>query len=237
MGLFNSGNTLNSENKMQSDIERLKNNGAEENAILGALGAFLFALAGGALWILLDRVGFVAGLSGFVAVIAAVKGYTVFGKKISKKGLVISVIMAFLVLILAWYITLTWDVHSAYKEWFAEGEIERVPSFFECFLIAFRFLSDKSIALSYLGTLGLGLLFAVIGSVSYIAKYSKALKAAETTPPAGSANYNYNYDYNYNTAADPAAPESRADPQDYTADQIREDAPETPAAAENTFNQ
>ena len=45
----------------------------KEKVFVGALGAFLFALGGGVMWFLLDQVGFLAGISGVVAVIAAVR--------------------------------------------------------------------------------------------------------------------------------------------------------------------
>lgn len=61
--------------------------------------------------------------SGLIGVICAFKGYEVFAKKLSKFGCIISVVMALLVIILAWYCCLAKDVYSAYQSWFADGEM------------------------------------------------------------------------------------------------------------------
>ena len=76
----------------------------EENVLAGVVGAFLFALVGGALWFVLYQIGYLAAISGLVGVICAIKGYSFFSKKESTKGVVIATIMAVLVLVIAWYL-------------------------------------------------------------------------------------------------------------------------------------
>ena len=46
----------------------------EENVLFGVVGAFLFALVGGALYYILYQIGYLAGISGLIGVICAIKG-------------------------------------------------------------------------------------------------------------------------------------------------------------------
>ena len=156
----------------------------QENVAAGLVGAFLFGLAGGIVWVLLSLVGFFAALSGFVGVICAVKGYEIFAKKLSVKGVVFSVIIAFLILVLAWYLCLSLDILNAYKEWYAAGEVDVVPTYGQCVQIAPIFLTDPEVAVSYFVNLGLGLLFALIGCFSYIRNLVHTLKAEKAAAEA-----------------------------------------------------
>ena len=105
---------------------------AKENVLAGIVGAFLFSLVGGLLWFLLDRVGFIAGISGIVGVIAANRGYSFFAKATSKKGIILSTVIALLVLVLAWYLCFSLDLAQAYEMWFENGEVDYLPTYFEC---------------------------------------------------------------------------------------------------------
>ena len=80
-----------------------------ENVLFGIVGAFLFSLVGGVLYYLLYQMGYLAALSGLVGVICAITGYSFFAKKESTKGTVISVIIAALVLVAAWYLCVASD--------------------------------------------------------------------------------------------------------------------------------
>lgn len=156
---------------------------AHENVSAGIIGAFLFSLAGGILWYVLYQVGFLAGISGVVGVFAAVRGYSFFAKGQSVKGVVISVIVAVLVLIIAWYLCLGTDVYNAYKDWFAAGEVDYQPTFFESVGVAYTFLAEPDIAIAYLKDLGIGLLLCVWASFSSIKNAIKEAKQA-TDPVA-----------------------------------------------------
>lgn len=164
---------------LENDIEKKK---TSENVIAGIVGAFLFSLAGGALWFVLYLLGFIAGLSGLVGAVCAIKGYSIFAKKESIKGIVISVIIALLVMVLAWYLCLGYDIYMAYQEWFEMGEVDFTLTFFESVQAAPVFLSDSEIGLAYLGDLGLGLLFCVIGGGSYVANKIKNAKNQPVKP-------------------------------------------------------
>ena len=140
----------------------------EENVLAGIVGAFLFSLAGGIIWFVLYQIGFLAAISGIIGVVCAIKGYAIFGKRESVKGIIISTIIAFLVIVLAWYFCLSYDVYLAYEEWFANGEVDYALNFFESVTAAHLFLSEPDIALAYFKDLGIGLIFCVIGAFGYV---------------------------------------------------------------------
>ena len=151
----------------------------KENILAGAVGAFLFSLVGGILWFVLWQLGFLASISGLVGVICAVKGYTFFAKtkRESKICLVLSVIIAIAVLAIAWYLCVAYDIYLAYQEWFAAGEVDFTYTFFESVQVVPYFFQDSEILMAYLGDLGMGLVFAILGVVSYLASREKKMKA------------------------------------------------------------
>lgn len=153
------------------------NEAVQENVLAGAVGAFLFALVGGVIWFVLYQIGFVAAISGIIAVICAIRGYSFFAKKESLKGVVISVIMAVLVIVIAWYACLSMDIYNAYQEWFEVGEVDFTLTFFESVAAAPMFLAEPDIALAYLADLGIGLLLCIIGCIQPIRQAVKKSKA------------------------------------------------------------
>ena len=154
----------------------------KENVLAGLVGAFLFSLAGGALWFVLYLVGFIAAISGLVGAICAIKGYSVFAKKESVKGIIMSVIISLIVMVIAWYFCLAHDIYTVYKEGFAAGEIDFSYTFFESVRLAPEFLKDPEIRGAYLKDLGLGLLFCVIGGGSYVVNKIREAKANHAAP-------------------------------------------------------
>ena len=168
---------------------------SNDNIFAGIVGAFLFSLAGGILWFALYQIGYFASISGFVAVICAVKGYTFFTKSEAEttKCIVVSTITAAFVLVIAWYMGASYDLYIAYRDWYAAGEVDFTLTYFESVRALPYFFMDSEILLPYLGDLGLSMLFAVIGSFSYISNLVKRkklkaaameeAKAAETIAP------------------------------------------------------
>ncbi len=159
----------------------------KENVLAGMVGAFLFSLAGGALWYVLYLVGFIAAISGLVGAICAIKGYSVFAKKESVKGIVISVIISLIVMVIAWYFCLAHDIYVVYKEGLAAGEVDFSYTFIESVRVAPEFLKDAEIRGAYLKDLGMGLLFCVIGGGSYVVNKIKNANAAKAAPIAPAA--------------------------------------------------
>ena len=138
----------------------------EENKIAGTLGAFLFALAGGLAYFALWQLGFIAAISGFLAVFCAMKGYKLFAKKESVYGVVTSVVVSVLVIVIAWYFCLAFDVYEAYKEWYANGEVDFTVSFLEALLNAHLFLQDAEVASQYILDLVIGVALCAVGCIS-----------------------------------------------------------------------
>ena len=140
----------------------------KENVIAGIVGAFLFSLAGAAVYVLLNMVGYIASISGLVGAVCAVKGYSVFSKKESKKGIVIAAIISVLVIVLAWYFCMAYDLYDAYKSFYEAGETDFYYTFGEAVQVAPLFLTEPEIARAYLGDLALSLLFCLLGCGSYV---------------------------------------------------------------------
>ncbi len=185
----------------------------KENVIAGIVGAFLFSLIGGIVWVALDYIGFYAGISGLIGAVCAMQGYRIFGGKLSKKGVIISAGIALLVLILAWYGCLAKDVYEACKDWYAEGELDYLPSYGDCFRTAYLYLSEPEIAKSYLLSLGIGLVLAFVGSIGSIVNAFKKAGAEETVPPEEPdfAGTDYEEDPNEETADISSNPDQEKD--------------------------
>ena len=173
----------------------------QENVLAGVVGAFLFALAGGVLWFVLYLVGFLASISGLVAAVCAIKGYSVFAKKESTKGIIIAVVIALVVMVIAWYCGLAYDIVQAYKMWFEAGEIDYTINFFDAIRNAHIFLADPEIGIGYFVDLAITILLCAVGAGSYVVNKVKTAKAKAqqeamaangTNPFVGFANNNQN---------------------------------------------
>ena len=142
-----------------------------ENVLAGIIGAFLFSLVGGILWFVLYQIGYVASISGLVGVVCAVKGYTFFAKakRESVLCLILSTLITVLVLAISWYFCIAYDIFLAYEEWFEAGEVAFSLTFFESINAVPMFLEDSEILTAYVKDLGLGLVFAVVGVIYYLA--------------------------------------------------------------------
>lgn len=148
----------------------------DENKVAGTVGAFLFALAGGLAFYLLYQVGKLAAISGIIGVSCALVGYRLFAKRESRYGTVIAVVMAALVIVLAWYLCLAQDVYEAYKEWYESGDIEYQVGYATAVRYAYRFLEEPDIARGYLTDLVIGLLLCVAGWIGTFVRSSKRVK-------------------------------------------------------------
>lgn len=147
---------------------------AEENVLFGIVGAFLFSLVGGVVYVILNMVGFLSALSGLIGVVCAIKGYAFFSKKESKRGLIISVIMAAIVIIIAWYVSFCLDMVEAYEYWYQEGEVDYAPTFFEYIPYGFY---DLVVNPMYFVDLGLSLVLGAVGCGSYVSQMMKRQNA------------------------------------------------------------
>lgn len=148
-----------------------------ENVVAGLVGAFLFSLIGGILWFVIYMFGFLAGISGLIGVICAIKGYAIFAKKESTKGVILSSVIALLVMVIAWYMSISYELYDAYQMWFANGEIDFTLTFFESVYAVPYYLFDPEIGMYYWRDLAIGLVLCVIGAASYVYNRIRNIKA------------------------------------------------------------
>lgn len=148
---------------------------APENVLLGTLGAILFALAGGIVYFVLWSIGIIAALSGIVAVLCAIKGYEIFSRGRSKRGITIAVIASAVVLVLAWYICFCTDLHAAYQGWYEAGEVDYLPTLGECILYGYY---DLTVNPGYFVDLLLSLAMAALGCWGYVKRTLNAQEEA-----------------------------------------------------------
>lgn len=92
------------------------NNEKEQNVALGVIGAIFGSMIGAIMIILLDRLGYVASVSGLVMALATIFLYQKFAKGLSNKGVAICiVIMVVMVLVaenIAWSIAIIEDLRK-----------------------------------------------------------------------------------------------------------------------------
>lgn len=86
------------------DVDTNKGEGSiKSNVLFGIIGAILGATLGGVIWIIVGKLGFVAGLAGYAMMFFALKGYRKFSGFLDKKGQIISFIIAILMIFMANY--------------------------------------------------------------------------------------------------------------------------------------
>lgn len=145
-----------------------------ENYVAGIIGASVCGLLGAALYVLLSALGFIAGISGFVAFIAAYFGYKkLAGVDNSVTGIVVSVIVTLLMLIVGEYLSLGWAIYDTAKDAGASlslmDAIKEVP----------EYLSYSEVMSAVVKDLVIGLFLTALATVSQVksafgeAKHSK----------------------------------------------------------------
>lgn len=112
-----------------------------ENVLFGVVGSLLFGLVGGAIYFVIYQLGLIAGIAGLITVVLSIFGYKLFsGVKFSKKGIIIAVIIAALMIPLAEYVCLGYEIFDVFK---AEYDI----TFFDALRVTPQFLIDPEMEL------------------------------------------------------------------------------------------
>jgi hypothetical protein len=88
----------------------------KENILSGVIGAVIGVLLGSVLWVVLGQVGFIAGIAGYAIVFCGMKGYEILGKKLSKTGIVICVILSLLAIAGAEFVSLGVILYSELRK-------------------------------------------------------------------------------------------------------------------------
>ena len=82
-------------------IENQSYDQQKENVVGGIVGAFVGCLIGGAVTLGIAQLGYVSYLSGLVMGVCTIKGYELFGKKLSKLGIAVSIFFMVVMTLLA----------------------------------------------------------------------------------------------------------------------------------------
>ena len=152
----------------QQNIESTSEDSGNGNILAGAVGAFLFALIGGLLYFVVYQIGFIAGICGLVTFVLANFGYGLFAKtknKSSKVGLVISIVMMLLIIFLAEYFCVSFEIFNVYK---SEG-----INIFDAIRATPEFLAESEISSAFAQDLVFAYIFGIVASISDIAKIAK----------------------------------------------------------------
>ena len=148
---------MNCEEMNQLDLQKNPaEDKAPENVPLGILGALVGAVIGGASIVLLGRLGYIASLSGLILAFCTLKGYELLAKGLSKKGIVICIVLMVLTPFVAdltdWALVIM-DAWADYGITFGEA-ILAIPAL----------MQDGSIDMGeYFKNLGMIYLFVVLG--------------------------------------------------------------------------
>lgn len=118
-----------------------------ENVPAGIIGAILGSLLGLLSIILISRLGYISFISGLIMGICTVKGYELLAKKLSKKGVIISIIVMCIMTYVADRADWAIEVLAAFRD-------EYNITFFEAFRAVPSLISERVIEMSsYIGNL------------------------------------------------------------------------------------
>ena len=143
----------------------------KENIVGGIVGALLGSLLGALSILVLSQLGYVAAVSGAIMAVCVLKGYEMLGGKLTKKGIVISVIIMILMTYFGdrvdWAIILFRDA----------GGGDAGFSIFECYRLVSYALAEEIIDFgSYVANLVLLYAFVALGAVPAIRSKLKEKK-------------------------------------------------------------
>ena len=136
--------------------EQVRKESVNSNLALGLIGAFLGAMAGSLGWILLNRLGFIAGIAGYFIAFLAFKGYEKLGKSLDKKGAITCLLVTVVTIYLANKLCWSWDAYSALKDY--------GYSFGQCFGELGYILKQSDLMGSYILDLVIGLALTALSS-------------------------------------------------------------------------
>ncbi len=154
-------------NEFEADRQqRLAN---KSHVLPGLIGALLGSLVGVALWVVIYRLGYIAGIAGAVMVIMAMKGYEKFGGSLDTKGILLSSLISIVMIFISNKIAWTLEAYIAFS---GEGY---QASFFELYRNLFPLLKELDITAEFYGDLAIGyFLFLLAGAGTIV----NALRAA-----------------------------------------------------------
>ena len=93
----------------------------EENFLLGIVGSLVGAILGGAVGLVIARFGYVSVIAGLALGYCTIKGYELFGKKLTTKGVVVSAIWMILTVLLVHQLDYALEVMKQYDAGFGDA--------------------------------------------------------------------------------------------------------------------
>lgn len=112
----------------------------ESNVILGIIGAIVGACLGGIIWIIIGKIGFIAGIAGFLIITFAIRGYRMLSGSLDKKGQIISLVIGLIMIFVANYV-LTAILYSKYLDGFMTA-LKILPTLLRTSEILIPFIKD-----------------------------------------------------------------------------------------------
>lgn len=148
------------------------------NMPLGLLGAFLGTLLGAVLWVVVYQIGYIVGLVGFAIAAGAIWGYQKLSGKLTKKGLIWSLVIAVIMLAAGEFVAIAWDL---YQLGGAFGY-----TFWDCCTMVIYLLAEPDVLWPVLGELGMGYFFMFLASFGFVRrKAHEVLGKGEVVPLPG----------------------------------------------------
>lgn len=141
----------------------------KNNYLRGFFGSLVGAIIGSVVWIIIGALGFFASIAGFAISYCAFKGYETVKGKLNVKGIIINVLTILLAFLFAQYAVLFIECMKEIDGMTLRGFIYFTPILF----------SDLEFLKSLLPDVGLGLLFAFLGTYNTIHNKYKSAKYME----------------------------------------------------------
>ena len=114
--------------EVQTELTNPDGTVIEPNVGLGVIGALVGAVIGGALWVLIGKLGYIAGIAGFAIIYLSAMGYKKGAKVLTRSGAVIAVILSVLMIFAANYFLYVWMIVEAFEGRYTFGEV--LPNLF-----------------------------------------------------------------------------------------------------------
>ncbi|MCI8589093.1 MAG: hypothetical protein HFE77_00015 [Clostridiales bacterium] len=158
------------------------NDASPENVIVGVVGAFLFSLIGGALYFGIYQTGFIAGVSGLIIAALSIFGYQLFsGRKNSMIGAVVSIFMMLVVIFIAEYFCLSFEIYQQFHEYYNITLVDAIRSTPD-------FLAQKEVLSAVVQDLLFAYVLGFVAAASAIRNAFKASSRKKQQPESAPAN-------------------------------------------------
>lgn len=143
--------------EVQTELTNPDGTMIEPNVGLGVIGALIGAVIGGALWVLIGKLGYIAGIAGFAIIYLSAMGFKKGAKVLTRSGAVIAVILSVLMIFASNYFLYVWMIVEAFEGRYTFGEV--LPNLF-------AMLSDYELVGSFVKDVVIGYGLSVLAAFS-----------------------------------------------------------------------